>query len=324
MSNVTTPHTDQSVYAAKKIIHTLASGKAPAMGADWWINDAVHDTTATACQALNLKTAELRAEVTTVLNSVAALPSSRTQEAIEMVLALKHRSEQLDKEAEEWMQNLPDHWKYRTLCWHADHIPPDGDHYARAEVFPGKVDVYGDFWMASVWNLARATRLILSSITTRCTAWVSAATGVDFRTTPEHATAVRMCTETIADILASVPYHLGWHVKRRHLFPGVNAFSGFACGPENDDDESGIKGLAGLFLTWPLGIVITQDYLTDAQRKWVQGRLRFIGSELGIRYAHIIAQVSRQPFCFLLILPLSISFHFYPFFLNIPIFYLFL
>jgi hypothetical protein len=53
-----------------------------------------------------------------------------------------------------------------------------------------------------------------------------------------------------------------------------------------------MKGLAGYFLTWPLACVMNQDYVTDHQRQWIVGRLRYIGDELGIRYAHILSQVS--------------------------------
>lgn len=62
--------------------------------------------------------------------------------------------------------------------------------------------------------------------------------------------------------------------------------SGFACG-----EEESLKGLAGYFLTWPLGCVVGQDYTTDSQRAWVRGRLRYIADELGVKYARIICQV---------------------------------
>jgi len=178
------------------------------------------------------------------------------------------------------MAALPENWLYKPLCWQ-DQLPDDG--YADAEAFPGRVDVYPDFWIASVWNLARTARLILMSLTVRCAAW--AVSPVDYRTTPEYATAARTACDTISDILASVPYHLGWHTKRGELFRGGEPV-GFACG-----DDHSMKGLAGYFLTWPLGCVMIQDYLTDAQRRWVMGRLKYIADDLGVKYAHILTQV---------------------------------
>jgi hypothetical protein len=255
------------------------------LGAEWWLADAVKDEAAAGCQRINLRTAELRAEVTCIMTSV-----TRTPENVEIMLAMMRKAQSLDAECVAWTKCLPDQWQYKTLCWE-DNVP--GGDFANAEVFPGRVDVYNDFWIAAVWNMIRTARLILQSIVVRCAAWVCAP--VDYRTTPEYATAARVCGEMITDILASVPYHLGWHAKRRHLFDSKE-LSGFACG-----EEDCLKGLAGYFLTWPLACVNGQDYVSDRQRLWVVGRLRYIGDELGIRYAHILSQVSTlSPYLFLL------------------------
>ncbi len=219
------------------------------MGVDWWLHEAVHDQNAAHCQRINLMVSELRAEVTRIMTA-----APRTPENIEVVLGLMRRAQALNQELSTWMASLPPHWHFKTLCWQEQ--VPNSD-YSKAEVFPGRVDVYSDFWIASVWNLARTARLISMSLTVRCAAW--ACSPVDYRTTPEYAAAARVCGETITDILASVPYHLGWHAKRRHLFQS-NDLSGFACG-----EDDGLKGLAGYFLTWPLACVMGQDYLTDTR-----------------------------------------------------------
>lgn len=93
---------------------------------------------------------------------------------------------------------------------------------------------------------------------------------VDYRTTPEYATAARRCGEVITDILASVPYNFGWHLNNKNGEESRSAEGsggvgernlGFGCGKE----EVGNKGLAGLFLSWPLSCVMGQDYCTDAR-----------------------------------------------------------
>lgn len=246
------------------------------MGTEWWINDAIKDEAAASCQKFNLQTSELRAEVTRAMAT-----ASRTPENINLMMSMKRRAEALDQEVVAWMKTTPKSWQHRQLCWE-DHVP-DGD-FTNAEVFPGRVDVYSDFWVASVWNMSRTTRLILNSVIVRCAAWICSP--VDYRTTREYAAAARTATDMITDILASVPYHLGWHVKRKHLFRQEDVAGSFICG-----DEDSIKGLAGYFLTWPLVCVIGQDYATDAQRAFVRGRLRYIGNELGVKYAYILSQL---------------------------------
>ncbi|AEO67748.1 uncharacterized protein THITE_2116744 [Thermothielavioides terrestris NRRL 8126] len=224
------------------------------MGADWWIRDAVVDPIAAKCQHLGLLACELRAEANRLMTS-----ATRTPENARLVQGVMRRAQKLDEQVAAWIRDVPAAWRFRTLCWqsHSLAVPDGGKDYSKAEVFPGRVDVYNDFWLAAVWNLARTTRLITMSIAVRCAAWVCSP--MDYRTTPEYATAARVCGETISDILASVPYHLGWHIKRKHLFADDGS-AGFACG-----DESGMKGLAAYFLTWPLACVITQDFATDAR-----------------------------------------------------------
>lgn len=259
------------------IVHTLTAGKAPIMGVDWWFHDAVKDQVAAECQRINIKTSEMRAEVFRVMSTVA-----RTPENMELMLALIRRAQIIDSESQRWMKNVPDSWKWKSVAW--EDSVPSGD-FSRAEVFPGRVDVYRDFYIASVWNMARVSRLILASVAVRCAAWVCAP--VDYRTTPEYATAARTCVDMITDIIASVPYHLGWHLRRERKQLLDKQLSGFACG-----EEDSLKGLAGYFLTWPLACVQGQDYTTDAQRSWIKGRLRYIADELGVKYAHIIMKLN--------------------------------
>ncbi|KAI1338099.1 hypothetical protein F5Y15DRAFT_131226 [Xylariaceae sp. FL0016] len=257
------------------IIHSLTSGKAPIMGTEWWLTDAVKNKTAAHSQRIMIKTGEIRAEITRLMNTM-----TRTPDNIEVMLDMVRRAQTVDQEVLTWMKNVPEDWNYTTVAWE-DNVP-NGD-YSKAEVFPGRVDIYRDFWIASIWNSARTVRLILASLIVRCAAWVCAP--VDYRTTPEYATAARTCVDMITDIIASVPYNLGWHFNRPHIIHKAN-LGGFACGEEDTS-----KGLAGYFLTWPLTCVNGQDYTTDAQRAWVLGRMRYIGSSMGVKYAHVLSQL---------------------------------
>lgn len=251
------------------------------MGVEWWINDAVKDESAASCQRINIGVGELRAEVNRLLVTL-----TRTPENVELMLDMIRRCQTVDHECANWAKDLPESFGFKTVAWE-DNVP-NGD-YSKAEVYPGRVDAYQDLWVASVWNLMRSSRIILASLIVRCAAWVCAP--LDYRTTPEYATAARTCVENITDILASVPYQLGWFANRKDLLEQVN-LSAFGCG-----DEDALKGLPGYFLSWPLTCVLGQDYATDNQRAWVKGRLEFIGNQLGVRYAHMLTQV-RPPFFF--------------------------
>ena len=135
---------------------------------------------------------------------------ARTPENIALRLSLLRQAQIYDQECASWLHSAPEQWQYKTVAW-VDHIPHDD--YARSEVFPGRVDVYPGFWAANVWNTMRSSRIILAFIIIRCTAW--ACSPVDYRTTPEYTMASHIIAEMNTDIIASVPYILGWHLRQR-------------------------------------------------------------------------------------------------------------
>lgn len=247
------------------------------MGVDWWLEDAVSNQSAATCQRLNIRVAELRAEVNGLLSTL-----SRSPENLELIVEMIRKCQSVDQELLLWTKDLPGYFTWKTVAWE-DSTPSNAAEYAAAEVFPGRVDAYQDLWVASVWNMMRCSRIILASLIVRCAAWVCSP--LDYRTTPEYASAARCCVDNIADIIASVPYQLGWFSKRTHLLDRVN-MSAFGCG-----EEDAPKGLPGYLLTWPLACILGQDYATDSQRAWIRGRLKFIGSHLGVSYAHMLMQV---------------------------------
>ncbi|RYO97342.1 hypothetical protein DL764_007320 [Monosporascus ibericus] len=215
-----------------QIMHTFSTGRSPSMGVEWWLEDAVKNQKASECQRLCIKTGELRGEITRLMAIL-----QRTPENIEIVLDVIRRCQTVDQEAVNWMDSLPEHWRYKTVAWE-NHVP-NGD-YSKAEVFPGRVDAYADIYIASVWNMTRTARLILHSMIVRCAAWVCAP--VDYRTTPEYATAARICVEISTDIIACAPFHLGWRIKRGNAVQKAQLGS-FACG-----EADNTTALAGYFL----------------------------------------------------------------------------
>jgi hypothetical protein len=185
-----------------------------------------------------------------------------------------------------WLASVPERSRFTTVCWVSEDdigVSNGGGSYGEAEVFPGRVDIYPDFITAMAWNIARVSRLLLASLTVRIDAWLCAP--ADYHMTAEYAATWRLCQDIIPDILASVPYHLGWHMNGQAL--GRPGLSAFACGEEGTH-----KALPSLFLIWSLTCVKNFDLSTDDQRAWARGRLRFIAEEIGLKYAHIVNEVS--------------------------------
>lgn len=230
---------------------------------------------ATECQRLNIGLRDLEVETNQLLGD-----STRSSHHIQEVSDLLMRCQAHDMACADWERNLPGYFQFETVAWEAQGSLPDGN-FAKAEVYPGRVDAYDDLWVLSVRNMMRCGRLLLATIITRCAAWLSSPE--DYRFTREYATAVQLCTNTITDIIASIPYQLGWVSKHSEL---TKSPSSFGCG-----EDSAQKGLGGYFAMWHLACVCIQDYTTDSQRAWAHGRLQYIRSGLGVRSADFLSGV---------------------------------
>lgn len=145
-----------------------------------------------------------------------------------------------------------------------------------------------------MWNHSRISRLFLAGMVVRCAAWVCSP--VDYRTTPEYATSARIGVDMVTDIIASVPFLLGWRVDDNGQLKAGD-LSGFTSGQDNITSS---KALGGFFLTWPLFCAVCSDYATDSQRQWIKGRMNLISDVMGMNQAKTIGSVSS-----LLLLPLS-------------------
>ncbi|RDW73766.1 hypothetical protein BP5796_07208 [Coleophoma crateriformis] len=262
------------VVRTQMIICCLTASKPPVLGTEWWIADAIKDENAQFVAKLCLRVAEMRAELNTTLAT-----SPRTPENFEKVLALMRRAQEMEHDYLAWEEQVPDLWRVKTVAW-VDNVP-DGD-FAKADVCPGKVDMYDDIFVASCWNLARVSRLFISGIVIRCAAWVCAP--VDYRTTPEYATAARLGVDMICDIVASIPYHLGWRTDENGALTAGD-LTGFACGADNITNP---KALGGFFVLYPLFSASCSDFATDSQRKWMKGRLSYISDTMGMNQARTL------------------------------------
>jgi hypothetical protein len=256
----------------------MSGSKAPSLGTEWWVSDAGKDERIrTFLPSLSLRIAELRADINVVLTTCPHSPEHFPQ-----VTAFIKRANALEAEYQEWEATLPDSIRPRTAAW-IDHVP--GGDIMKAEVCPGKFDMYSDIWIANMWNTARVARLFIAGVVVRCAAWICSP--VDYRTTPEYATAGRLSADLMTDLISSIPYHLGWRVNEHGVLKGgqSDTFSG-------DEGFDSPKALGGYFCMWPLFCATNSDFVSDSQRQWSKGRLLYISEILGLNQAKVLANVS--------------------------------
>lgn len=264
------------------VSRTLSSGMPIPFGTNWWMSSGVENNTLLATsQHLALKYTDLRTESNHLL-----VGQARSPQSLEQIYRLIQKVEALDREIISWQASVPRQFCFQTLClvYEDDIGLSKGGDYAKVDVFPGRVDIYPDFVTASAWNISRVSRLLLAALSIRLTAYCCSP--IDYRTTPGYRTSKSICEETISEILASVPYHFGWHTKHKDGLNTSSGISGFACG-----DEGPLKALPAFLVLWPLTCVKNHDITTEEQRLWAKGRLKVITENIGLKYAQIVNDV---------------------------------
>ena len=138
--------------------------------------------------------------------------------------------------------------------------------------WPGRVDTYFDLYVAGVWNVFRTARLTLLALIVRLSNILGS---VDGYGDPVGA------SEIVAnEIVASIPYHL------------TDNLQVFLSETETimEITDPG-KKLGGLLLLHPLFIASRMSFLPQTVREYMQSCLAWIGSNMGLGQAALLAQV---------------------------------
>ncbi|PBP27265.1 hypothetical protein BUE80_DR001619 [Diplocarpon rosae] len=233
---------------------------------DWAGAD--EDETGRAFTKLQVDMVQLQAD-----NKSTTALAERSPENIERVMNLLRRSEVLEHKYADWLRTLPATGEFSSADWSEF----EATDLATSLVYPGRLDYFGELWMAVKCNIARSCRILIWSTILRCVAWLN---GPDnYTTTTEYAAASRDCRRLIRDIIASVPYHFGWTPTTNHST--VNASSHEAS------ILATLKGRAGNFLLWPLYVASGSDFCLPSERLYLCGKLRFMAETLGFNQAAV-------------------------------------
>ena len=212
----------------------------------------------------------------------------------------------------ELFSDVPLGWEYETVYTDAD---PD-------VVFNKSYHVYYDYWIAQLWNAMRTIRILLNE-QIREILLRGFSSKPPLFLGPEYTAQLQISTDVLyelaADILASVPQHLGYVSKRtpqtstsnsatpasshqtnlRFLWsafaefePALPEFSHPLPWHRHDGTAKPmIRASGGYFLLWPLFLVGCMDITTDPIRRWVIKNLECVGRSMGIRQALVLATV---------------------------------
>ncbi|EPE28952.1 hypothetical protein GLAREA_00110 [Glarea lozoyensis ATCC 20868] len=188
---------------------------------------------------------------------------------MEEVHALKNEITALDGRFINWQKSRIQEIQPTTI----GHVE-ERQHVEKVQVgfWPGKIDTYFDFCVAGMWNVFRAARLLLTLLGVK----LCDATG-DIDGYAEYKT---IANEIAKDIAASIAFHL---TDNLHVF--VNELE-----TSSEIREQG-RLLGGVLLMHPLYVATQVPYLQEELREYMRSCLEWIGSEMGLGQATLLAKV---------------------------------
>jgi hypothetical protein len=182
--------------------------------------------------------------------------------------------------------NPPLGWRYERRYTELDH--PDN-------VWNGCYHVYHDYGVTQMWNSVRTCQMMLHK-TIRDALLEGFSTHPPLFSRIEHTAQFQLSTDVLyqlqADILASVPQYIGFGPQNASL---TGRGTPSASSPPSEIPHKGIpvqavlRASGGYFLMRPLFFAASIDVASEESRRWIIGRLRYIGWTMGIRQAIVLA-----------------------------------
>lgn len=158
-------------------------------------------------------------------------------------------------------------------AWRTWIITGKASRTSRLGFWPGKVNTYFDPYVAGVWNIFHAARLLLISLIIK----VSAVLG----DTGDSLWYIHKSHSIAQDIASSIPYHL-----TDDLYAFLNEFG------TSTEIRVPEKVLGGLLLIHPLYVASYTPILSEEMREYMHRCLEWIGSNMGLGQAALLAKVN--------------------------------
>ncbi|MCJ1385679.1 hypothetical protein MMC17_008802 [Xylographa soralifera] len=211
--------------------------------------------------------------------------------AVEIV-ELMYEAQRVDREIAAWTFEIPNDWKYTIVGMIRGMENP-----ATAQYYPGPMHGYHDLWAANIWNNYRSNRIFCQMIILNCLerlipSW-------ERTSTSEYCSTIATLQALVNDVCSSVPFHLGFPdtVYQATGSDLPNGDQKLAIDdlelplhrPDSSTRSKNVASMGGFFLTWQLFVAFNVVSIPEAQRVWLNSRLRCIGDVCGINQATVLA-----------------------------------
>ncbi|KAJ5259237.1 hypothetical protein N7478_012218 [Penicillium angulare] len=190
------------------------------------------------------------------------------QDIFDLALDIKPELIILDRELEDWQKSQKEEFKPVTID---SGVPPSIN--PGAGYYPGRVDMYIDLYVATLWNISRIALCILKNLMARLPTMPSD----DSYSEPDQQTAFHMAE----DMIASLPYHLSEDLqiflKDRHKHTKIT----------NPGRPAG-----GLLIMHAIHAASRLEILPLDMREYFETCLTWMGKRMGIGQAAFLAEAS--------------------------------
>lgn len=206
------------------------------------------------------------------------------------VLQLMNISKLIDEKFAAWEASVPESWRYNTCA--SAFAGSRSDYPEKTEVYPGPAHCYYDIWVASTWNAYRTYRIFAQAIVLNCIEWLRPTTWGDANTFQYYST-TRILQQMVDDTCASVPFHLGISSSTAaEISFFVHSKKDFSILLDKSDlfkRQRGFHALGGYYLVWPLFVAASVSCIPEIQKRWLRGRMTYIGARYGLNQATALA-----------------------------------
>ncbi|MCJ1392952.1 hypothetical protein MMC18_005824 [Xylographa bjoerkii] len=208
------------------------------------------------------------------------------------IVDLMFEAQRVDREFAAWTLNIPDDWKYTIVG-----MIQDMDNPATAQYYPGPLHGYHDLWAANIWNNYRSNRIFCQMIILNCLerlipSWERTSTN-------EYCSTIVTLQTLVDHVCSSVPFHLGFPdsfyvpigsgVPNNSQTLAMDDLESPLHKPDRTPRSKNVVSMGGFFLTWQLHVAFNTVPIPEAQRIWLNNRLRYIGNVCGINQATVLA-----------------------------------
>jgi hypothetical protein len=176
---------------------------------------------------------------------------------------------------------LPPGWEYQTIYT-----------TAKADcIWNGRYHLYFDSWISQIWNGMRTMRVLLNEMIRDLLLEGFSSKPPRF-TRPEYTAQYQISTDVLyemqAEILATVPQHLGYVSSNPEQALSTN---GLLVSSSSGGNIPTNRMSGPYFLIWPLFLTGIMDIATKEAKEFALRNLKTIGNEMGIQLAIVLATV---------------------------------